>query len=145
MGQRVLAGRGGAEGRPRSKRSILLAELRTLDAAGEALGMHGAEAVTTDGLLTGKLPPRLLERLFRWRGAPDRRVLVGPGCGVDAAVVAVGRHRGYYTSATLRAASSPAPQRGARAPRFIGHHRDNPLFSFVTRLAFELRRTPVDD
>jgi hydrogenase expression/formation protein HypE len=44
-------------------------------------------------LLTGKLPPRLLERLLRWRGAPDRRVVVGPGCGVDAAVVAVGRHR----------------------------------------------------
>lgn len=41
----------------------------------------------------GKLPPRLLERLLRWRGAPDRRVLVGPGCGLDAAVVAVGRYR----------------------------------------------------
>lgn len=53
----------------------------------------GAKTVTTDGLLTGKLPPRLLERLLCWRGAPDRRVLVGPGCGVDAAVVAVGRHR----------------------------------------------------
>ena len=45
------------------------------------------------GLVTGKLPPRLLERLLRWRGAPDPRVLVGPGCGVDAAVVALGRHR----------------------------------------------------
>ncbi|HXD95042.1 MAG TPA: AIR synthase family protein [Candidatus Acidoferrum sp.] len=55
--------------------------------------MHRARTVTTDGLLTGKLPPRLLERLLRWRGAPDRRVLVGPGCGVDAAVVALGRHR----------------------------------------------------
>lgn len=44
-------------------------------------------------LVAGKLPPRLLERLLRWRGAPDRRVLVGPGCGVDAAVVAVGRLR----------------------------------------------------
>lgn len=44
-------------------------------------------------LLPGKLPPRLLERLLRWRGAPDRRVLVGPGCGVDAAVVGLGRHR----------------------------------------------------
>lgn len=44
-------------------------------------------------LAAGKLPPRLLDRLLRWRGAPDRRVLVGPGCGVDAAVVAVGRHR----------------------------------------------------
>jgi hydrogenase maturation factor len=46
-----------------------------------------------DGLVCGKLPPGLLERLLRWRGAPDRRVLVGPGCGVDAAVVALGRHR----------------------------------------------------
>ena len=55
--------------------------------------MHGAKTVTTDRLLTGKLPPRLLERLLRWRGAPDRRVLVGPGCGIDAAVVALGRHR----------------------------------------------------
>lgn len=44
-------------------------------------------------LASGKLPPRLLDRLLRWRGAPDRRVLVGPGCGIDAAVVAVGRHR----------------------------------------------------
>lgn len=49
--------------------------------------------MTRDRLLTGKLPPRLLERLLRWRGAPDPRVLVGPGCGVDAAVIAVGRHR----------------------------------------------------
>jgi hydrogenase maturation factor len=44
-------------------------------------------------LLTGKLPPGLLESLLRWRGTPDPRVLVGPGCGVDAAVIAVGRHR----------------------------------------------------
>ncbi len=28
-------------------------------------------------LAAGKLPPRLLERLLQWRGAPDRRVLVG--------------------------------------------------------------------
>lgn len=41
----------------------------------------------------GKLPPALLARLLRWRGAADRRVLVGPRCGVDAAVVAVGRHK----------------------------------------------------
>lgn len=41
----------------------------------------------------GKLPPALLVRLLRWRGAADRRVLVGPRCGVDAAVVAVGRHK----------------------------------------------------
>jgi hydrogenase maturation factor len=39
------------------------------------------------------LPPPVLERLLRWRGAPDPRVLVGPGCGVDAAVVALGRRR----------------------------------------------------
>jgi hydrogenase maturation factor len=44
-------------------------------------------------LLPGKLPPRLLERLLRWRGAPDRRVLVGPACGLDAAVIRLGRHR----------------------------------------------------
>ena len=55
--------------------------------------MQRAVAVAMNGLLTGKLPPQLLERLLRWRGAPDRRVLVGPGCGVDAAVVALGRHR----------------------------------------------------
>ena len=42
---------------------------------------------------SGKLSPHLLERLLRWRGAPDRRVLVGPGCGLDAAVVSVGRRR----------------------------------------------------
>jgi len=41
----------------------------------------------------GKLPPRLLGRLLHWRGAPDRRVLVGPSCGIDAAVVAIGSHR----------------------------------------------------
>jgi hydrogenase maturation factor len=50
-------------------------------------------AVRRDALSAGKLPPRLLERLLRWRGAVDRRVLVGPRCGVDAAVVAVGRRR----------------------------------------------------
>ena len=33
----------------------------------------------------GKLPPALLERLVRWSGAPNHRVLLGPGCGVDAA------------------------------------------------------------
>jgi hydrogenase expression/formation protein HypE len=41
-------------------------------------------------LRLGKLPPALLERLLRWRGVKDRRVLVGPGCGVDAAVVRIG-------------------------------------------------------
>lgn len=44
-------------------------------------------------LRAGKLPPPLLTRLVRWRGAADPHVLVGPRCGVDAAVVAVGRHR----------------------------------------------------
>jgi hydrogenase maturation factor len=41
-------------------------------------------------LRPGKLPPRLLVRLLRLRGAPDRRVVVGPRCGEDAAVVALG-------------------------------------------------------
>ncbi|MFI5008290.1 MAG: AIR synthase related protein, partial [Solirubrobacterales bacterium] len=41
-------------------------------------------------LRLGKLPPALLDRLLRWGGARDDRVLVGPGCGVDAAVVRVG-------------------------------------------------------
>lgn len=45
------------------------------------------------GLRPGKLPPRLLERLLRWTGAPDRRVVVGPRCGVDAAVIALGASR----------------------------------------------------
>jgi len=44
-------------------------------------------------LQPGKLPPRLLVRLLQLRGAPDRRVLVGPRCGEDAAVVALGRLR----------------------------------------------------
>jgi hydrogenase maturation factor len=44
-------------------------------------------------LPAGKLPPALLERCLRWRGARDRRVLVGPRCGEDAAVVALGRRR----------------------------------------------------
>jgi hydrogenase expression/formation protein HypE len=45
---------------------------------------------TTSTLRLGKLPPALLEQLLRWRGAKDGRVLVGPGCGVDAAVVRIG-------------------------------------------------------
>jgi hydrogenase maturation factor len=52
----------------------------------------GRPLVNGGGLPAGKLPPPLLERLLHWRGAADRRVLVGPRCGVDAAVVAVGRH-----------------------------------------------------
>lgn len=41
-------------------------------------------------LRLGKLPPALLDRLLRWCGVSDDRVLVGPGCGVDAAVVRAG-------------------------------------------------------
>ena len=44
-------------------------------------------------LRRGKLPTRLLVRCLRWSGARDRRVLVGPRCGEDAAVIAIGRHR----------------------------------------------------
>lgn len=42
------------------------------------------------GLSAGKLPAAFLERLLRLRGAPDRRVLLGPALGVDAAVVGIG-------------------------------------------------------
>jgi hydrogenase expression/formation protein HypE len=55
--------------------------------------LHHSGSAHRDVLGPGKLPPPLLERLLRWRGAPDRRVLVGPRCGVDAAVIAVGRQR----------------------------------------------------
>jgi hydrogenase maturation factor len=41
-------------------------------------------------LLPGKLPPALLQGLLRFRGAPDRRVVVGPTFGLDAAVVDLG-------------------------------------------------------
>jgi hydrogenase expression/formation protein HypE len=41
-------------------------------------------------LLPGKLPPALLRRLLRFRGARDRRVVVGPAFGLDAAVVDLG-------------------------------------------------------
>src|SRR6185436_20219768 len=37
------------------------------------------------------------------------------------------------------------PQRGADAPRRIGRHLDNPLFSFVRRLALELRGMSLDE
>ena len=43
-------------------------------------------------LLPGKLEPALLRRLLRFRGAPDRRVVLGPAFGLDAAVVDIGRH-----------------------------------------------------
>jgi hydrogenase maturation factor len=38
----------------------------------------------------GKLPPALLQRLLRFRGAPDRRVVLGPAFGEDAAVIDLG-------------------------------------------------------
>lgn len=41
-------------------------------------------------LLPGKLPPALLQRLLRFRGAPDRRVVLGPAFGLDAAVIDLG-------------------------------------------------------
>jgi hydrogenase expression/formation protein HypE len=44
-------------------------------------------------LQPGKLPPRFLVRLLRLGGAPDRRVVIGPRCGEDAAVIALGRLR----------------------------------------------------
>jgi hypothetical protein len=51
------------------------------------------EAPLSRPLRPGKLPPRLLIRLLRLRGAPDRRVVIGPRCGEDAAVIALGRLR----------------------------------------------------
>jgi hydrogenase expression/formation protein HypE len=41
-------------------------------------------------LLPGKLPPALLQRLLRFRGTPDRRVVLGPAFGEDAAVIDLG-------------------------------------------------------
>jgi hydrogenase expression/formation protein HypE len=38
----------------------------------------------------GKLPPKLLRSLLRLCGAPDRRVIVGPAFGEDAAVIDLG-------------------------------------------------------
>ena len=41
-------------------------------------------------LLPGKLPVAFLQRLLRLRGAPDRRVVLGPAFGEDAAVIDLG-------------------------------------------------------
>ena len=38
----------------------------------------------------GKLPPTLLQSLLRFQGAPDRRVVLGPAFGEDAAVIDLG-------------------------------------------------------
>ena len=42
-------------------------------------------------LLPGKLPVRLLRRLLHFRGASDRRVVLGPAFGLDAAVIDLGQ------------------------------------------------------
>ena len=44
-------------------------------------------------LRTGKLPPKLLARSIRHRGATDRRVVLGPMLGEDAAIVRIGKGR----------------------------------------------------
>ena len=41
-------------------------------------------------LQAGKLPPTLLRRLLRYRGAADSRVIIGPRFGEDAAVIDLG-------------------------------------------------------
>jgi hydrogenase maturation factor len=41
-------------------------------------------------LRTGKLPPELLKRMLKHKGAPDKRVLLGPKVGEDAALVKLG-------------------------------------------------------
>lgn len=41
-------------------------------------------------LLPGKLPVAFLQQLLRFRGAPDRRVILGPAFGQDAAVIDLG-------------------------------------------------------
>lgn len=43
-------------------------------------------------LRTGKLPPELLKRMLRHTGAHDRRVILGPKVGEDAALVRLGPH-----------------------------------------------------
>ncbi len=44
-------------------------------------------------LSTGKLPPDMLKKLLKMKGADDPRVLVGPSIGEDAAIVRVGKAR----------------------------------------------------
>jgi hydrogenase maturation factor len=45
----------------------------------------------SNALLPGKLPRRFLQSLMRRRGAPDRRVILGPAFGEDAAVIDLGK------------------------------------------------------
>ena len=55
------------------------------------LGMTQATHQLRDmRLLPGKLPVALLQRLLRLHGAPDRRVVLGPTFGEDAAVIDLG-------------------------------------------------------
>ena len=42
-------------------------------------------------LRTGKLPPELLKKLLKHKGAKDSRVLLGPSIGEDAALVKLGK------------------------------------------------------
>lgn len=44
-------------------------------------------------LRTGKLPPKLLEKSIRHTGAADKRVVLGPRLGEDAAIVRIGKDR----------------------------------------------------
>jgi hydrogenase maturation factor len=55
-----------------------------------AVSELGAMIDRLNDLLPGKLPRRLLERLLHYRGAADRRVVLGPGFGEDAAVIDLG-------------------------------------------------------
>jgi hydrogenase maturation factor len=43
------------------------------------------------GLQSGKLPHAFLKKMIRYSGAPDRRVLLGPKIGEDAAVIDLGK------------------------------------------------------
>ncbi len=52
--------------------------------------MRTRAASRTQLLPPGKLPPRLLRSLLRFRGARDRRVVLGPTFGEDAAVINIG-------------------------------------------------------
>ena len=61
--------------------------------AGHPAATGGSTAATAAWIMTllpGKLPPALLRRLLRFRGARDRRVVVGPALRLDAAVVDLG-------------------------------------------------------
>ena len=42
-------------------------------------------------LRTGKLPPELLRKMLKHSGAMDKRVVLGPSIGEDAAVVRLGK------------------------------------------------------